>query len=58
MIYVEGYSPDFPSNFGIIDGSLDGIVNDDGSWEIGLFVNHDKSGKSSIARKDINANED
>jgi hypothetical protein len=36
---------------------LEGISNHDGSWEIGSFVNHEKSGKSNVARKGNGANE-
>jgi hypothetical protein len=51
MMCVEGSSPDFPLNFRILDGSLEGIVNHEGSWEIGSFINCDKLGKSNILRK-------
>jgi hypothetical protein len=58
MMCVEGSSPSFLSNFGIFDNILDGIVDQYGSWEIGSFVNRNKSGKSSVARKGNGVNED
>jgi hypothetical protein len=58
MMCVEGSSPGLPSNFGMSDGSFDGIVGHEGSWEIGSFVNHDKYGKSSIARNGNGVNGD
>jgi hypothetical protein len=54
MMCVEGSSPSFPSNFGMSDGSLEGITDHEGLWEIGSFFNHDRSGKSNIARKGNN----
>jgi hypothetical protein len=50
MMCVEGSSPNFPSNFGMFDGNLDGIVDEKWSWEIESFVNRGKYCKSSIAR--------
>jgi hypothetical protein len=57
MMCVEGSSHGFPLNFRILDGGLEGIFNHKGSWEIGSFNNHDKSGKSNVSRKDNDANE-
>jgi hypothetical protein len=58
MMCVEGSSPGFLSNLGMYDGILDGIVDHEGSWDIGSFVNHEKLGKSSIVRKGNGVNED
>jgi hypothetical protein len=51
MIFVEGSCSVFPSNFGILDENLEGILDHKGSWEIGSFVNREKLGKSSVSRK-------
>jgi hypothetical protein len=58
MMSVEGSSPRFPSKLGMYDGILDGIVDHEGSWEIGSFANYEKYGKSIIARKGNDENED
>jgi hypothetical protein len=55
---VEGSSPGFLLNFRIYDGNLEGITDHGGLWEIGSFVNHDKFGKSKVARTRNDANED
>jgi len=57
MMCVEGSYLSLPSNFGISDGNLEGIFDHDGSCEIGPFVNHEKSGKSNVVRKDNGENE-
>jgi hypothetical protein len=57
MMCVEGSSLGFPSNFGISNGNLEGIIEHNGSWAIGSFVNHEKSSKYSVARKYNGANE-
>jgi hypothetical protein len=44
MMSVDGYSPKFSSNFGMSEGSFADITGHEGSWEIGSFINHDKSG--------------
>jgi hypothetical protein len=55
---VEGSSPNFPLNFGISEeGSLEDMVGHDRSWKIGSSVNHDKFGRSNVARKGNGANE-
>jgi hypothetical protein len=51
MMCVEGSSPRFLLNFRISEGILDDIVSHEGSWAIGSFFNHEKSGKSNVARK-------
>jgi hypothetical protein len=48
---VEGSSPRFLSNFGMSEGSLSGIVDHEGLWEIRSFLNYDRSGKYNFARK-------
>jgi hypothetical protein len=57
MMCVHGSSLFFPSNFRISEDSLDGIFTHEGSWDIGSFVNHEKSNKSNIVRKGNGANE-
>jgi hypothetical protein len=58
MMCVEGSSPGFSSNLGMFEGNLDDIVDHEGSWAIGSFINREKYGKSSVARKGNGANED
>jgi len=58
MMCVEGSSPNLLSNLRMSDGSFDLIVVHEGSWEIGSFINRDKSSKSSIARNNKNVNGD
>ena len=50
ITWFFGSSPALPSNFGISEGSLTGMVGQEGSWWIGSFINLDKSGKSEVAR--------
>jgi hypothetical protein len=54
---IEGSSLGFPWNFGILNDNFEGIFRQDGSWEIGSFVNCDKSDKSNIVRKGNDTNE-
>ena len=51
MMFVEGYSLKFPSNLGMYDGSLVGMNDHEGLWEIGSFFRRDKLVKSNVARK-------
>jgi hypothetical protein len=44
MIWLAGYSPTFPSNLGMSEGSLVGIAGHVGSCNIGSFVSLLKSG--------------
>jgi hypothetical protein len=57
MTCVEGSSPDFPSNLGMLEDRFTGITGHEGLCEIWSFFNHDKSGKSNIVRKGNGANE-
>lgn len=50
MIWCRGSSPALPSNFGISKGSLWGMDGHQGEFMIGLLVNLERSGKSSVAR--------
>jgi hypothetical protein len=44
MTWLVGYSPDFPSNLGMSEGSLVGIFGHVGSCNIGSLVSLIKSG--------------
>jgi hypothetical protein len=44
MTWLAGSSPNFPSNFGISEGSLVGILGHVGSCNIGSFMSLLKSG--------------
>jgi hypothetical protein len=43
MTWLAGYSPYFPSNLGMSEGSLEGILGHVGSCHIGSFVSLIKS---------------
>jgi hypothetical protein len=44
--------PNFPSNFGISEGSLARIMGQLGSWHTKLFIILDKFGKFNVSRKE------
>jgi hypothetical protein len=51
ITWLFGSSPDFPSNFGISEGSLAGIIGQTDELKIRSLVNRDKFGRSRDARK-------
>jgi hypothetical protein len=52
MIWLEGSSPGLPSNFGMSEGSLFGIIQL-GSWKMGSLINLFKLGRFKPAMKGI-----
>jgi hypothetical protein len=48
---MEGYYPNFLSNLGMYDRSLESMNYHDGLWEISSFVKCDRSINSNIARE-------
>ena len=53
MTWLAGYSLDFPSNFGMCEGSLVGILGHVGSCNIGSFMSLLKSGMLRDAKYGI-----
>jgi hypothetical protein len=53
MTWLAGSSPDFPSNLGLFEGSLVGILGHVGSCNIGLFVSLLKLGMLRDAKYGI-----
>ena len=51
MIWFWGHYPSFPSNLGMSEGSLVGMGGQKVWWQMGSFVNLDKSGKLRHAMK-------
>jgi len=49
--WLVGSSPALPSNFGMSEGSLVGIVGQPASWCMGSFINWLKSGRPNPAIK-------
>jgi hypothetical protein len=51
MTWLFESSPDLPSNFGMSDGILVGIMGQWGEYKMGSFKIIDKSGRSKVAKK-------
>ena len=52
VMWCWGSSLALPSSFGMFEESLWGMGGHQGECMIGSLVNHDRSGKYNVARKD------
>ena len=50
IVWFLGSPPCFPSNLGMSDGNLIGIVGKEGSCLMGSLINLDKSGNSKVTK--------